>query len=228
MRKNTKKWPVFHPHRFNAKSVNLETYARILLYLLCIRMSDFVMIGPREHSQKCVTDGRTRWRHPAFLYLRWSQIKKAAIRKFTIITCRFKQILLQPKLLLHTSEPAWVKRKMLSMKRSTSCPSWSRKYSATVSPVRATRARAPGGSFIWPYTRDTWRRKQSFYDSVAELWLKYYTSQYPGVNIKFLNSIFQNYLGVVSLEVNDTSLNHLVVQIIALTSSLAHSSEHWW
>ena len=22
-------------------------------------MSDFVMIGPREHSQKCVTDGRT-------------------------------------------------------------------------------------------------------------------------------------------------------------------------
>ena len=58
MRKNTKKWPVFHPHRFNAKSVNLETYARTLLYLLCIRMSDFVMIGPREHSQKSVTDGR--------------------------------------------------------------------------------------------------------------------------------------------------------------------------
>ena len=56
MRKNAKKWPVFHPHRFNAKSVNLETYARKLLYLLCIRMSDFVMIGPREHSQKCVTD----------------------------------------------------------------------------------------------------------------------------------------------------------------------------
>ena len=75
MRKNTKKWPVFHPHRFNAKSVNLETYARKLLYLLCIRMSDFVMIGPREHSQKGVTDGRTRWHHPAFLYLQWSQIK---------------------------------------------------------------------------------------------------------------------------------------------------------
>ena len=59
MRKNAKKWPVFHPHRFNAKSVNLETYARTLLYLMCIRMSDFVMIGPREHSQKSVTDGRT-------------------------------------------------------------------------------------------------------------------------------------------------------------------------
>merc|ERR1719356_1105610 len=41
------------------------------------------------------------------------------------------------------------------MKRSTSCPSWSRKYSATVNPVRATRARAPGGSFICPYTRAT-------------------------------------------------------------------------
>uniref|UniRef100_A0A6B0UQY6 Uncharacterized protein n=1 Tax=Ixodes ricinus TaxID=34613 RepID=A0A6B0UQY6_IXORI len=54
-----------------------------------------------------------------------------------------------------TSEPAWVNLKMLSMKSSTSCPSWSRKYSATERPVRATRARAPGGSFIWPYTRDT-------------------------------------------------------------------------
>ena len=50
-----------------------------------------------------------------------------------------------------TSEPAWVKRKMLSTKNSTSWP-WSRKYSATVSPDRPTRARAPGGSFIWPYT----------------------------------------------------------------------------
>ena len=27
---------------------------------------------------------------------------------------------------------------------------WSRKYSAIVSPERATRRRAPGGSFIWP------------------------------------------------------------------------------
>ncbi|KAH1018105.1 hypothetical protein HUJ05_005922 [Dendroctonus ponderosae] len=44
---------------------------------------------------------------------------------------------------------------MLSMKSSTSCPSWSRKYSATVSPVKATRARAPGGSFICPYTSAT-------------------------------------------------------------------------
>jgi hypothetical protein len=45
---------------------------------------------------------------------------------------------------------AWVKRKMLSMKSSTSCPSSSRKYSATVRALRPTRARAPGGSFIWP------------------------------------------------------------------------------
>jgi hypothetical protein len=41
---------------------------------------------------------------------------------------------------------------MLSTKKSTSLPSWSRKYSACASPVSATRARAPGGSFIWPYT----------------------------------------------------------------------------
>ena len=45
-----------------------------------------------------------------------------------------------------------MKRKMLSTKNSTSWP-WSRKCSATVRPVSATRARAPGGSFIWPYTR---------------------------------------------------------------------------
>mmetsp|Transcript_4404 Transcript_4404/g.15309 ORF Transcript_4404/g.15309 Transcript_4404/m.15309 type:complete len:205 (+) Transcript_4404:700-1314(+) len=51
-----------------------------------------------------------------------------------------------------TSELACVKRKMLSTKRSTSCPSKSRKYSAMVRPVRPTRARAPGGSFICPYT----------------------------------------------------------------------------
>ena len=51
-----------------------------------------------------------------------------------------------------TSEPAWTKRKMLSMKRSTSWPSSSRKYSAIVRPDSATRMRAPGGSFIWPNT----------------------------------------------------------------------------
>ncbi len=36
------------------------------------------------------------------------------------------------------------------MKSSTSCPSTSRKYSAEVTPVRATRSREPGGSVIWP------------------------------------------------------------------------------
>src|ERR671929_179324 len=51
-----------------------------------------------------------------------------------------------------TSEPACTKRKMLSMKRSTSWPSSSRKYSAIVRPDSATRMRAPGGSFIWPKT----------------------------------------------------------------------------
>src|SRR5690606_6315391 len=56
-----------------------------------------------------------------------------------------------------TSEPACVKRKMLSTKKSTSfpCPSPapSRKYSAIVKPDKATRARAPGGSFICPNTK---------------------------------------------------------------------------
>ena len=40
-------------------------------------------------------------------------------------------------------------------KNKTSWPSWSRKYSAWVRPDRATRARAPGGSFIWPNTSAT-------------------------------------------------------------------------
>mmetsp|Transcript_9716 Transcript_9716/g.29543 ORF Transcript_9716/g.29543 Transcript_9716/m.29543 type:complete len:828 (-) Transcript_9716:1102-3585(-) len=52
-----------------------------------------------------------------------------------------------------TSALACVNRKMLSTKSSTSCPSSSRKYSAMARPVRPTRALAPGGSFICPYTR---------------------------------------------------------------------------
>jgi hypothetical protein len=43
---------------------------------------------------------------------------------------------------------------MLSMKRSTSWRFSSRKYSATLSAESATRARAPGGSFIWPKISD--------------------------------------------------------------------------
>ena len=38
------------------------------------------------------------------------------------------------------------------MKSSTSAPSSSRKYSAIVTPVCATRKRTPGGSSIWPKT----------------------------------------------------------------------------
>jgi hypothetical protein len=41
---------------------------------------------------------------------------------------------------------------MLSTKSSVSAPVVSRKYSAMVSAERATRRRAPGGSFIWPNT----------------------------------------------------------------------------
>ena len=38
------------------------------------------------------------------------------------------------------------------MNSSTSWPDSSRKYSAIVRPVRPTRRRTPGGSFIWPKT----------------------------------------------------------------------------
>ena len=72
-------------------------------------------------------------------------------------------------LVMITSDPACVNLKMLSIKRSTSCPSLSLKYSATVSPVRATRARAPGGSFIWPYTRDTWNKQVKFYIIITSI-----------------------------------------------------------
>ena len=41
---------------------------------------------------------------------------------------------------------------MLSMNNSTSEPVESRKYSAIVRADKATRRRAPGGSFIWPKT----------------------------------------------------------------------------
>ena len=51
-----------------------------------------------------------------------------------------------------TSLPACEKRKMLSMNSSVSAPVLSRKYSAIVRAERATRSRAPGGSFIWPNT----------------------------------------------------------------------------
>src|ERR1700745_2333004 len=51
-----------------------------------------------------------------------------------------------------TSEPACVKRKMLSTKNSTSWP-WPRKYSATVRPERPTRGRAPGGCFTARWLR---------------------------------------------------------------------------
>src|SRR6266545_208823 len=44
------------------------------------------------------------------------------------------------------------------MKRRTSCPSTSRKYSAIVTPVRPMRARTPGGSFIWPNTSAVFSR----------------------------------------------------------------------
>ena len=52
-----------------------------------------------------------------------------------------------------TSLPACEKRKMLSMNNSVSDPVVeSRKYSASVSALSATRRRAPGGSFICPNT----------------------------------------------------------------------------
>src|SRR3569833_2288433 len=70
-----------------------------------------------------------------------------------------------------TSEPAWVKRKILSMKNSTSWPSWSRKYSAIVRPDSATRARAPGGSFIWPTTSASMEPSEVALPSAASAWI---------------------------------------------------------
>ena len=58
-----------------------------------------------------------------------------------------------------TSDPAWVKRNILSMKKSMSLgpsfPLLSLNDSARVRPDRATEERAPGGSFIWPNTMAT-------------------------------------------------------------------------
>src|SRR5438105_6800333 len=49
----------------------------------------------------------------------------------------------------------------------------SRKYSATVSPDRPTRARAPGGSFIWPYRSEEHTSElQSRVDLVCRLLLE--------------------------------------------------------
>ena len=58
-----------------------------------------------------------------------------------------------------TSDPACVKRKILSMKNrmsfGPSVPLLSLNDSASVSPDRATDERAPGGSFICPKTMAT-------------------------------------------------------------------------
>ena len=45
----------------------------------------------------------------------------------------------------------------------------SRKYSATVRADRATRWRAPGGSFIWPYTSAVFESTDSPVDSLDSL-----------------------------------------------------------
>ena len=58
MRKNALKWPVYHPYKLNRFSDDLETYARKLLFFMCIYMSDFVQIGLWESGQKRGTDGR--------------------------------------------------------------------------------------------------------------------------------------------------------------------------
>ena len=52
---------------------------------------------------------------------------------------------------------------MLSMKRSTSWFFSSRKYSVIARAERPTRMRAPGGSFIWPYTSATFDFERSFW-----------------------------------------------------------------
>ena len=56
MRKNDQKWPVYHPYQLNRFSDDLETYARTLVFFMCIYMSDFVQIGLWESGQKRGTD----------------------------------------------------------------------------------------------------------------------------------------------------------------------------
>ena len=69
MRKNDQKWPVYHPYQLNRFSDDLETYARKLLFFMCIYMSDFVQIGQWESGQNECTDGRPDGRtdgHPHY------------------------------------------------------------------------------------------------------------------------------------------------------------------
>merc|ERR1719350_2453074 len=129
------------------------------------------------------------------------------------------------------------------MKSSTSWPSWSRKYSATVRPVRATRARAPGGSFICPYTRATLEvlslREMtppsiiSWYRSLPSLVTEVLGNSQSGQSNTGTGarglvhlSVHQGDLGGLVLEGDDTTLNHLVVQIVALPGPLTDTSEH--
>ena len=57
---------------------------------------------------------------------------------------------------------------MLSMNSSTSWFFSSRKYSAIDSAESATRRRAPGGSFIWPYTSATFDLERSFWSMTPD------------------------------------------------------------
>merc|ERR1719458_1586186 len=135
------------------------------------------------------------------------------------------------------------------MKSSTSWPSWSRKYSATVRPVRATRARAPGGSLIRSpgppghgstqrqsdrsgqhgHGRPGARSSDRLALLVTEVLSDSQTGQgNTGTGARGLVhlSVHQGDLGGLVLEGDDTTLNHLVVQIVALPGPLADTSEH--
>src|ERR1700748_743550 len=107
---------------------------------------------------------------------------------------------------------------MLSMNSSTSLPSWSRKYSAWARPVRATRARAPGGSVLWPETR------AHLEPSVAAVFLL--GAAVARARRLVHLAVAQGALGafggaVVLLRVHvDVGLDHLVVEVVAFAGAL--------
>src|SRR5215204_3952521 len=107
-----------------------------------------------------------------------------------------------------TSEPACVKRKMLSTKRSTSSPS-SRKYSATVRPESATRRRAP-------------RRLGHLSVDERDLRLA------DGVHIHLRHVELARLLEVLVellAVLDDLRLDHLAQEVVALARALADARE---
>src|SRR5476649_298887 len=86
---------------------------------------------------------------------------------------------------------------MLSTKNSTSRPS-SRKFSAMVRPVSATRRRLPGGSFIWP-------NQGNFVDNVG---IGHFVVEVVTLTSTFTHACKHRITGVLDRDVTD-QLHHV-------------------